>query len=171
MTTPEMLAALDGMVCLVDSREQDTPRLRRRLKDIGIPHERQKLNVGDYSAKFPMPDGSWVQLPVSLERKMDATELAGCYCQQRARFEREFERARETNTKLYLLIESTSWEEIYSGQYRSHMKPKALVASILAWLARYDCQIIFCEPRTTGKLIHDILYREGKEMLEGMVDE
>jgi len=28
-----------------------------------------------------------------------------------------------------------------------------------------DCQIIFCEEYTSGKLIHDILYREMKERL------
>ena len=166
-----MLAALDGMVCLVDSREQDTPRLRRRLRDIGIPHERQKLDAGDYSAKFPLPDGSWKTVNVAVERKMSLDELANCYCSGRGRFQREFERAQKTGTKLYLLVENATWESLYAGRYRSRMKPNSFVASLLAWLARYNCQVIFCKPETTGKLIHDTLYREGKEMLERMVDE
>ena len=33
--------ALDGMVVLVDTREQDTPRLRRRLRQMECPHERR----------------------------------------------------------------------------------------------------------------------------------
>lgn len=171
MTTPEMLVALDGMVCLVDSREQVTPRLQRRLKDIGVPHERQKLNVGDYSAKFPLPDGEWKTVNVAVERKMSLDELANCYCSGRGRFQREFERAQKAGTKLYLLVENATWENLYAGRYRSHMKPQSFVASLLAWLARYNCQVIFCKPETTGKLIHDTLYREGKEMLERMVDE
>ena len=48
------------------------------------------------------------------------------------------------------------------------MQPKAFVASLTAWLARYNCQIIFCEPATTGKLIREVLYRELKERLEVM---
>jgi hypothetical protein len=46
------------------------------------------------------------------------------------------------------------------------MKPKALIASMLAWLARYNCQLIFCRAETSGRLIFDVLYREAKERLE-----
>ena len=56
----------------------------------------------------------------------------------------------------------------YAGKYRSRMQPKAFVASLTAWLARYNCQIIFYEPATTGKLIREVLYRELKERLEVM---
>ena len=57
---------------------------------------------------------------------------------------------------------------VYAGKYRSRMQQKAFVASLTAWLARYNCQIIFCEPATTGKLIREVLYRELKERLEVM---
>lgn len=171
MTTPEMLAALEGMECIVDTREQDTPRLRRRLKDIGVPHVRQKLDAGDYSARFPLPGGGWMQAPAAIERKMSLDELAACYCRGRGRFQREFERAKATGIKLYLLVEGATWEDLYAGHYRSQMSAQSFVGSLLAWLARYNCQVLFCEPYTTGKLIHDTLYREGKEALERMVDE
>ena len=46
------------------------------------------------------------------------------------------------------------------------MNAKALTASLLAFLARYDCQVVLCKEETTGKLIRDILYREIKERLE-----
>lgn len=169
MHPAEIETALEGMVVLVDTREQDTPSLRARLKHFG-KYERQKLEAGDYSAKVPA-NGEWYQIPVAVERKMDFDELANCYCKQRPRFTREFERARDAHIKLYLLIEGGSWEDAYNGAYRSHMAPKSLVASMLAWLARYDCQILFCGSQTTGKLIHDILYREAKEALMRMVDD
>jgi hypothetical protein len=57
---------------------------------------------------------------------------------------------------------------LYAGTYRSKMNPVAMVASLTTWLARYDCKLIFCEPQTSGKLIHDILYREMKQHLEGV---
>lgn len=168
MTPFEVAEALEGMVILVDTREQDTPRLRRRLRQMGRPHERQKLDFGDYSAKFPLPGGGWLDLSgrVAVERKMSLDELAQCYTRGRPRFEREFLRAAGAGAKLYLLIEGASWEQSFAGDYRTRMAPKALVASMTAWLARYDCQLLFCAPETSGLLIKELLYREGKERLE-----
>ena len=163
----EVKTALESMVILVDSREQDTPRLRARLQKMGVPHERYKLNFGDYSAKC---DSFSLANVVAIERKMSIDELCHCYCQDRARFEREFERAKAVGAKVYLLIEDATWEDIYGGKYRSKMKPESLVASLLAWLARYDCQLLFCKPGTTGQLIKDTLQRELKERLEAMPD-
>lgn len=155
-------------MCLCDSREQDTVKLRTRLKQIGYPVERIALNVGDYSAKIRLPGGEWYQIPVSIERKYGIDELCMCYCQERGRFEREFQRAQDARIKVYMLIESASWENIYAGKYRSRMRPKSLVASILSWLARYDCQLIFCRPETSGIVIRDILYYEAREILLGI---
>lgn len=157
-------ASLKSMVCLVDTREQDTPAFRERISHFD-QWERHKLDAGDYSAKFLLPDSSWFFLPVAIERKYAIDELCMCYCQQRGRFEREFERALEAHIKLYLLVEGGSWENVYSGKYRSQMNPKSLVGSILAWLSRYNCQLMFCKKETSGQLIKDILYREGKEAL------
>lgn len=157
-------ASLKSMVCLVDTREQDTPAFRERISHFD-QWERHKLDAGDYSAKFLLPDSSWFFLPVAIERKYAIDELCMCYCQQRGRFEREFERALEAHRKLYLLVEGGSWENVYSGKYRSQMNPKSLVGSILAWLSRYNCQLMFCKKETSGQLIKDILYREGKEAL------
>ena len=174
MTVFEIDEALDGMVCLADSREQDTPRLRARLAQMNCPNEREKLNFGDYSAKFPLQSGKWFSLEklVSIERKQNIDELCNCYCKDRQRFIREFERSAENGSKIYLLIEDATWEKIYAGKYQSKMRETALVASILAWLARYNCQVIFCKAETSGQLIKDILYREGKERMErGEADE
>jgi ERCC4-type nuclease len=164
----EIDEALDGMVCLVDSREQDTSRLRARLQQMNCPNERMKLDFGDYSAKFPLPGGEWFSLAdkVVIERKMHIDELCNCYCQSRQRFISEFVRAAEAGAKIYLLVEDTSWEQVYTGKYRSQMRQTALVASILAWSARYNCIPIFCKAETSGRLSRDILYREGKERLE-----
>ena len=171
MAPHEIEEALKGMVVLVDTREQDTARLRVRLKDMKCEHERCKLDFGDYSAKIPI-NGEWYTLNIAIERKMDLDELAQCYCNGRKRFEREFERAQTAGAKIYLLVENATWEDAYTGNYRSKMSPQALTASMLAWLARYRCQLIFCRQRTSGRLIYDILYREAREHLERtMLDE
>lgn len=166
----EVDSALQTMCILVDSREQATKQAKKRYEAFGVPYERNKLDFGDYSAVFTLSDGVTFDLRdfVVVERKMSLDELCGCYTHDRARFEREFERAKDAGAKIYLLIEDTSWELAYNGKYRSQMRPQALIASILAWLARYDCQIIMCKAETSGKLIHDILYREAKERLTTM---
>lgn len=157
------------MVVLVDTREQDTPRLRARLKSMNCPYEREKLDFGDYSAKISV-NGEWMRPNVSVERKMDFGELAQCFCKGRARFKREFDRAKAAGAKIYLLVENQSIDDAYRGNYRSEMKPNAFVSSILAWLARYNCQVIFCSERISGILIRDILKRECREMLERMME-
>lgn len=164
----EVKTALESMVILVDSREQDTPRLRARLHQMGVPYERCKLDFGDYSVKC---DRLSLANSVTVERKMSIDELCNCYCKDRGRFEREFERAKAAGAKIILMVEGATWEDIYGGKYRSKMKPQSLVASILAWQTRYDCQIFFCKPDTTGLLIKDTLQRELKERLEKMPDE
>lgn len=165
----EVQTALDGMVLLVDSREQPTEQARQRLKQTGVPTERGKLDFGDYSARFPLNDGSWLDLRdrVVIERKMHIDELAMCFSSERKRFKAEFERAKKAGARIYLLVEGATWEKIYSGKYRSKMSPQSLSASIMAYMARYDCIVVFCSFLTSGKLIHDILYREAKEIMEG----
>jgi ERCC4-type nuclease len=163
-------STLKTMKIVIDTREQTTEQSKRRYADFGVPWERGKLDFGDYSAVFTLPDGSKFDLrkTVAVERKMSLDELCGCYTHDRARFEREFERAKAVNAKIVLLIEEASWEKAYNGKYRSKMQPQALVASMLAWLARYDCQIIMCRAELSGRIIHDVLYREAKERLENM---
>lgn len=168
MNPVEIAGALDTIAVICDTREQDTQSLHRRLSVFG-KIIREKLDFGDYSASIELPDGGTFSLAnhVAIERKMGLDELAGCFTRDRARFKREFERAKAAGAKMYLLIEGATWEKIYGHKYRSRMEPKALLASMTAWLARYDCQLIFCQPETTGMLIKEILYREMKERLEG----
>ena len=156
------------MTLIVDKREQDTDRLRRRIRQTGLSFVRQKLDFGDYSAKTTLDNGTEFDISgsVSIERKMNLDELCACYCKDRKRFTREFERAKSAGAKVYLLIENANWENAFNGKYRSKMTSSALTASMFAWLARYDCQIIFCKEETSGKIIREILYREMKERLE-----
>lgn len=160
--------ALSTMSILWDTREQDTPRARKRMEQVGAPIERVALSFGDYSAKCDALD---LRESVAIERKMDLTELAHCYCQDRKRFVREFERARASGAKLYLLVENGCLDEAYSGHYRARVNPSALTASMFAWLARYNCQILFCSEENSGRVIHDVLYRELKERLEAIPDD
>lgn len=163
----EIKEALENITVLVDTREQETAAMRKRLSTIGYPYRREKLDFGDYSAECK-GGGETISFKnlVAIERKMSLDEICSCYCRGRGRFTREFQRAKDANAKVYLLIENGDWEKVYAGKYRSQMSPEAFSASLLAWLARYNCQLIFCKPETSGRLIGNILYREIKEHLE-----
>ena len=95
------------MVCLIDSREQDTIRARKRIQTIGLPVQRKALPFGDYSAFCTLPNGEVYSLEnlVSIERKMNLAEIAMCYTRERLRFKREYERARDAGAQVYLQIE------------------------------------------------------------------
>lgn len=161
--------ALSSLTLLVDTREQDTPALRERLRSCGLPHRREKLDFGDYSCAYVDQDGEEQSLAgvVAIERKMSLDELCLCFGKDRPRFEREFQRAKEAGARLYLLVEDASWEDVLHGRYRSRMKPAALLASLLAWQERYDLRVIFCRRETTGVLLHKILRYALKVRLEG----
>ena len=165
MHPAEVDNALETMVCLVDTREQDTPRFRARLENIGLPIERKALQTGDYGCKVQLPNDEWMEIPVAIERKMNIDELCMCYTHERSRFTKEFDRAKNAQKRLYLLVEGATWSSIYSGQYRSHMRSQSLVGSILTWLARYDCILLFCPVKCTGQLIRDVLFYEAREFL------
>lgn len=171
MTIPEIERILQGMTITIDTREQDNRRLRTRIAQMGCPTRRETLPFGDYSAAFPLPDGGELDLRgrVVIERKENLSELAQNYTHGRARFRREFERAKEAGAKVYLLVENGSWEKAMNGEYRSRFSAKAMLASLLAWQARYGCVVLFCPERIAGHLIREVLYREGKELLERMV--
>ena len=64
-----------------------------------------------------------------------------------------------------MLIENASWEKVISGKYRSKMSPNALMASMTAWMARYDTQIVMCDEIISSVMIREILFREVKERL------
>lgn len=163
----EIDRTLESIKLLVDTREQPTARYKKRIEQIGLPHKRRKLNYGDYSCECILPDGTVLDFSdkVVIERKMNLDEICMCYGKERKRFEKEFERAKADGCKVYLLIEGGSWEKSYNGKYRSLLNPTALTASLNAFRARYGMQLDFCKEETTGRLIHDILYRELKEYL------
>lgn len=166
----EIERILRTLVVLVDTREQDTARARERYESFGLPFERQTLKFGDYSAKLTGLEGEEISLEniVSIERKMSIDELCGCFCQSRERFRREFERALDAGAHVYLLIENGSMTDVYKGRYGSRMNSHALASSILSWSLEFGMTPLFISQTESGRLIHDILYREARWYLENL---
>lgn len=173
MSPIEIEECLESMIVLADTREQPSARSEQRLSSLGVPYRRQKLNYGDYTYSFTLPDGKELfasDVPVNghavIERKMNLEELSQCFCQSRDRFTREFQRATDQGASIYLMVEDGNWEKLIHGRYKTKFNSKAYLASAVAWMARYKTQFIFCQHEISGQLIKEILYRELKERLE-----
>ena len=157
---------------VVDTREQATPKATHRYKSFGVPYERGTLRYGDYSANITIDDKPLYSLESPIfpkcvvERKMSLDELAICFTSGRNRFEREFIRAQENNARIYMIVENGSYEKIQRHDYKSRFHPNAFLASLSAWVVRYNINLTFCQSLTSGMLIKEFLYRDMKERLE-----
>lgn len=179
MNNFEIDKCLNSMQILVDTREQPSKRAEKRYAAFSCPYSRQKLDYGDYTYNFTLPDGKafygqndTIYPDVCIERKMNLEELSGCFCQGRDRFEREMQRAADHGAKIYLLVENASYENLMNGKYKTKFTAAAFTASLFAWMARYDITPIFCKAESSGKVIRNILFRELKERLsKGQYDE
>lgn len=157
---------------IVDNREQSTKKAKARYKAMEAEIERATLDFGDYCWQVSNKGVSYYDTasritPVCcIERKMSLDELAMCLTRDRDRFRREVERAIAYKSIIYLLVENGSWEGIRAHRYRSKFHPNAFLASLTAWMIRYNMPVIFCKAETSGALIREILYRDVKERLE-----
>mgnify|MGYP001376076290 CR=1 FL=1 len=165
-TPPQIDTMLDGLKITVDTREQDTKLSRKRLKQFK-QHERKCLKFGDYSASYIDVDGTVKSLEcvAIVERKMSLGELCMCFTKDRKRFQREFEKAKQHNCRIHLIIENDNYENLFNENYRSKFSAKSLIASLLSWSIRYNIHIHFCKSETTGKLISEIMHYELREYL------
>lgn len=151
---------------IFDSREKKNDHVKAYFDKHGIAYKVEKLDVGDY-----MVEGG----KVSVDRKQNLSELATNLMNRadKSRFWREVRRAREQGIKLIVLCEHggkvksikdvAEWSSPYSP-----VSGRALMEEIYKCHISYGVEFLFCSKRSTGRLIHDILYREAKERLTNM---
>lgn len=156
------------MKIITDSREQRNQHILQEFSKQDIPFKVKKLNFGDYSIEGH-------EDKIMIERKAHLTELAGCFCKGRTRFEAEFIRAYEAGAKIILLIEehngrekmiyrreldkikSLTDEERWKKTWRSNFTAVSMIASLDSWIKKYNISLIFCKKSETGKKIVEIL--------------
>lgn len=169
----EVKNCLDSFRILVDTAEQPTDEYKRRCDSFGCPYIRQNLDFGDYTYDFMLPNGKWlhegeraVKGDSVIERKMSLEELSGNLCQNWDRFCREFDRAAEHGSSVYLLVENATWMKIISGKYKTRFNSKAYLHRLLKLIGKYQIKPIFVSKELSGQMIYEILYREAKRRLE-----
>ena len=121
---------------IADTREQDL-HIVMELERRGIKCERRKLNYGDYSFEA---GGRSYECECVIERKGSIDELIGNMTKDKARFEREFIRAR--GAEVVLLVEASP-EQIDARQYRSAMKPADVKRRLATWCHTFQLRLVW----------------------------
>ena len=154
---------------VVDSREQKWAHIKTSLEDTETPYIVQKLDYGDYTCMATTPDFQTISLADKyvIERKHNLDELVGNFTKGRERFDREFKRAVQDKAKVFLLIEDPNlWANIRNHKYRSKMPPKALLATLCSWQARYNITVIACSQVDSGTIIKAVLWYALRDYLQ-----
>ena len=155
------------MVIQVDSREK-----AHAIQKILAEFDRK--NIKWFVSKLPVGDYMSLDNPkLVIDRKQNLQEICGNVVQQKKRFLAELERANEYGIELVILCE-------HGGEIRSlpdvvnwvnpRLKESPLAVSgerlfkILSAISKkYGVSFLFCDKRSTGKRIIEILSNDGKE--------
>ena len=151
-------------VVVVDTREQKN-HVTDYLNAQGIPNIRHAVYVGDYTL---LNDQS-----ICIDRKMNLSEVCNNVTQQHKRFKNEIMRAQAAGIKLVFLVEHggtiTSLDRVMDWvNPRLKTSPYAVSGEKLHKIMvtiglKYGVEWRFCQKRSTGKVICEILGIETKE--------
>lgn len=161
-TESELQEELSKLTIICDRREQVWEHIEAFFKAKKIPYISRKLDVGDYACQI---EDRTFEVDFAVERKANLDEIAGNFTADRERFEREFLRAKANGTKVYLIVENASWDDIFNHNYRSKLSPKAFAAALLSWQSRFNITILFSHPTNTPALIYGLCYYSAREVL------
>ena len=155
---------------IVDSREK--PKAIGKILDYfdrqQIPYEVSKLLFGDYM------DYGNPQLVI--DRKQNIAELAKNCTRESERFRRELERVKATGSELGLLVEQNRYKDrdewirverltdlICWSSPHMMVRGEKIYRVLASWCAKYPLRVEFCDKRSTGKRIVEILYGGNNE--------
>ena len=159
---------VDNKLIIVDSREK--PKAIQKIIDYfqqnGIEYERSKLLFGDYM-DYNRPG-------IVIDRKQNIAELAKNCTVEHERFRREMMRAAKAGAELVILVEQNRYTDrgqvvkvrtiedllLWSSPHTITTGEK--VYRVLAsWCAKYPIRVVFCDKRSTGRMIEKIIYERG----------
>ena len=158
---------------IVDSREK--PKAIGKILDYfskhGIEYEVSKLLFGDYM-DYNRPG-------VVVDRKQNIAELAKNCTVEHERFRREMEKARKAGAELVVLVEQNrykdrgEWVEIDSiedllrwSSPHTMVRGEKVYRVLASWTAKYPLRVEFCDKRSTGRKIVEILYSDENESIQ-----
>lgn len=158
---------------IIDSREK--PKAIGKILDYfnqhGIEYEVSKLLFGDYM--------DWNRPGIVVDRKQNIAELAKNCTVEHERFRREMEKARKAGATLVVLVEQNrykdrgEWVEVDSiedllrwSSPHTMVRGEKVYRVLASWTAKYPLRVVFCDKRSTGRKIVEILYSDENELIQ-----
>ena len=139
---------------------------RSYFEQQGIDYEVSKLLFGDYM--------DYNQPHLVIDRKQNIAELAKNCTSEHERFRRELERVKRTGSRLIVLVEQNRYQDrgewiqvreivdlIRWSSPHTMVRGEKVYRVLASWTAKYPLSVVFCDKRSTGRMIEKILY-EGK---------
>lgn len=152
---------------LIDTRERPKAiqGIMRTIERAGIEYERTKLLFGDYQ-DYNRPE-------VVIDRKQSIQELAQNCTRDHVRFRAELDRAKKAGAKLIILVEQNRYKDgdewrtveditdlMYWTSPHTTIRGEKVYRVLRGWMAKYNIDVQFCDKRSTGKRILEIIYHE-----------
>lgn len=155
---------------LVDTREKENKHIVDKLVTNKIDVDEIALCIGDYRISAT----SGYVPPITIERKGSLDELIGNLLDKdkdedgRNRFIRELDRAKDSNTRIILLVEDNDYyNKLCRGDYRSNVKPRAIRGMIMSLEAKYpNLSIVGIDKKESASYIHATLYYHLRQKLK-----
>lgn len=159
---------------IVDSREK--PKAITGILDYfernGIGYEKRKIDHGDY---MTIDDFEHWDDPqhrgITIDRKQTIKELAGNLTSDIKRFSEERDRAIDNGNRLVILVEQNRYKDrgewvqvrqivdlIRWSSPHTMVRGEKIYRVLASWTAKYPVEVRFCDKRSTGKNIVNILY-------------
>lgn len=163
----ELDDAMKSMRILVDTREKKNSHITMSLEGRKCPFAAHKLDYGDYTCQYDTSENKGISFEniAVIERKASLDELAGNITKGRERFEREFLRAKEAGSKIFLMIENGNYDAIKEHRYRSQLPPKSYLNTLFSWQQKYNITISFVSKQFAGDYIYATLFMALKDHL------
>lgn len=154
---------------LVDSREKENKHIVDKFKTNNIDIDTIGLVIGDYRIQ----SGTYIP-PITIERKGSLDELIGNLLDKdkdnegNNRFIRELNRARDSQTRIILLIEDKDfYVKLLTGDYRSKVNPKAIRGMIMSLEAKYpNLSIVGIDKKESASYIHATLFYHLRQRMK-----
>lgn len=150
---------------IVDSREKPKAieRTLEYFRDQKITYEVSKLLFGDYM-DYNNPG-------LVIDRKQNIAELAKNCTVEHERFRRELERAQKAGATLIVLVEQNrykdrdEWIQVESisdlirwSSPHTQIRGEKIYRVLASWTTKFPLRVEFCDKRSTGRKILEILY-------------
>ena len=152
---------------IVDTREKPRAivKILEHFDAHGAEYRKEKLEYGDYMIE----NGP----KISIDRKQSIAELAKNCTRESERFRREMDRAAADGARLVILVEQNRYQD--RGEWiqvkdisdlmrwsspHTMVRGEKVYRVLYSWRSKWPIDVIFCDKRSTGRMILEILNSE-----------